>query len=153
MIRTIQEFFDVRIKRTSEVTMPQSPERALQLATAALLVEVSRADHMVKEEERRAVADAVSRTFALTPEDTAALLRLAEEETQTAVSMYQFTHLVDKGLSMDQKIRIVELLWTVAYADAQQDKHEEHLIRRIADLLHVSHKDFIAAKLKARDGS
>ncbi len=153
MIRTIQEFFDARIKQVSGVSQQEAPERPLQLATAALLVEVSRADHQVTGEERRAVADAVSSTFGLTPEDTAALLRLAEEETQTAVSMYQFTHLVDKGLSMEQKVRIVELLWTVAYADAQQDKHEEHLIRRIADLLHVSHKDFIAAKLKARDGS
>jgi uncharacterized tellurite resistance protein B-like protein len=54
---------------------------------------------------------------------------------------------------MDQKVRIVELLWTVAFADSHQDKHEEHLIRRIADLLHVSHKDFIAAKFKARGGS
>ena len=152
MLRTIQEFFETRIKQPAS-TLPEAPERALQLATAALLIEVSRADHQVTDGERRAVADAVTRTFSLTPEETAALIRLAEEETQTAVSMYQFTHLIDKGFTPAQKVRVVELLWRVAYADADKDKHEEHLVRRIADLLHVAHKDFIDAKLRARDGA
>ena len=152
MLRAIQEFFETRIIRPAS-TLPEAPERALQLATAALLIEVSRADHQVKDEERRAVADGVARTFSLTPEETAALIRLAEEETQTAVSMYQFTHLIDKGFTPAQKVRVVELLWRVAYADADKDKHEEHLVRRIADLLHVAHKDFIDAKLRARDAA
>lgn len=148
MIRTIKEFFESQIQAPS-ASSPAS-ERALQLATAALLMEVSRADHDVKDDERRAISDAVSGIFALSPDDTAALLRLAEEEAAAAVSTYQFTALIDKQFSPEQKLRVVELLWRVAYADAEKDRHEEHLIRRIADLLHVSHKDFIAAKLAVR---
>jgi len=151
MIRTIQEFFELRIQRPS--TDGESSERPLQLATAALLVEISRADQQVKDEEQRAITSAVRRFFTLSPDEASDLLRLAEEEATAAVSMYQFTSLIDRGFSPEQKVRIVELLWHVAYSDAEKDSHEEHLIRRIADLLHVSHKDFIEAKIRAREAS
>lgn len=149
MLRTIQEFFDTRIRSTSGE--PASTDRALQLATAALLVEVSRADHEMKNEERRVIGEAVRKTFNLSEHDTEVLIRLAEEEAQTATSTHQFTQLIDKHFPMQQKIHIVELLWQVAFADANKDRHEEHLIRRIADLLHVPHREFIDAKLRARD--
>jgi uncharacterized tellurite resistance protein B-like protein len=148
MLRTIQEFFDKRIGTASAT--PESTERALQLATAALLVEVSRADHEIKPEERRVINDAVRRTFNLSEQDTDVLINFAEEEAQTATSTHQFTGLIDKHFPIEQKIHIVELLWRVAFADADKDRHEEHLIRRISDLLHVSHRDYIEAKLRAR---
>jgi uncharacterized tellurite resistance protein B-like protein len=148
MFQAIQEFFEKRIRTTSGE--PDSIERALQLATAALLVEVSRADHEIKDEERRVIGEAVRRTFNLSEHDTGLLIRLAEEEAQTATSTHQFTHLIDKHFPIEQKVRIVELLWRVAFADADKDKHEEHLIRRIADLLHVPHREFIDAKVRAR---
>ncbi|MFZ5863752.1 MAG: TerB family tellurite resistance protein [Nitrospirota bacterium] len=149
MLNAIQEFFDARIRSTSG--QPESLERALQLATAALLVEVSRADHEIKDEERRVIGEAVRRTFNLSEHDTDLLVRLAEEEAQTATSTHQFTHLIDRHFPTEQKVHIVELLWRVAFADANKDRHEEHLIRRIADLLHVPHREFIDAKVRARD--
>ena len=148
MLRTIQEFFDKRIRSTSGE--PDSIERASQLATAALLVEISRADHEIKDDERRVISEAVRRTFNLSEHDTDLLVRLAEEETQTATSTHQFTHLIDKHFPIEQKVHIVELLWRVAFADADKDKHEEHLVRRISDLLHVPHREFIDAKVRAR---
>lgn len=151
MIRTLKEFFERRIQPSSPSLA--ASERALQLATAALLFEVSRADHTVTDDERKAISDAVRRTFGLPDDDTAELLRLAEQEAAAAVSAYQFTSLIDKQFQPERKVRIVELLWQVAFADADKDRHEEHLIRRIADLLHVSHKDFIAAKLAAQRGA
>jgi uncharacterized tellurite resistance protein B-like protein len=149
MFQAIQEFFEKRIRSTSGE--PDSIERALQLATAALLVEVSRADLEIKDEERRVIGEAVRRTFHLSEHDTDLLIRLAEEEAQTATSTHQFTHLIDKHFPIEQKVHIVELLWRVAFADADKDKHEEHLIRRIADLLHVPHREFIDAKIRARE--
>ncbi|MFZ5875049.1 MAG: TerB family tellurite resistance protein [Nitrospirota bacterium] len=148
MFKGVQEFFDKRIRSTAGE--PASMERALQLATAALLVEVSRADHEIKDDERRVISDAVRKTFNLTEHDTDLLVRLAEEEAQTATSTHQFTHLIDKHFPIEQKIHIVELLWKVAFADANKDRHEEHLIRRIADLIHVPHREFIEAKIRAR---
>lgn len=150
MLRAIEEFFDKRIRAASSA--PESTERAVQLATAALLVEVSRADHQIKAQERGAIREAVRRTFHLSDQDTDTLVRLAEEETQTATSTHQFTRLVDKHFSPEQKAHVVELLWRVAFADTDKDKHEEHLIRRIADLLHVPHREFIDAKIRARGG-
>jgi uncharacterized tellurite resistance protein B-like protein len=148
MIRTIQEFFDQRLHHASGE--PASVERALQLATAALLVEVSRADHEIQDQERKVISDAVRKTFNLSEHDTDVLVRLAEEEAQTATSTHQFTRLIDKHFPIEQKIHIVELLWKVAFADANKDRHEEHLIRRIADLIHVPHREFIDSKIRAR---
>ena len=91
-------------------------------------------------------------SFGLTADETDELLRLAEQQSREAASLYEFTALVDAGLDAAQKKRIVELLWLVAFADGHKDAHEEHLIRRIAGLLHVPHPDFIDAKRRARDG-
>ncbi len=151
MLRTIQEFFDNRIGAASAT--PGSTARALQLATAALLVEVSRADHEIKPEERRVITEAVRSTFDLSAQDTDAIVALAEEEAQTATSTHQFTSLIDTHFPIEQKIRITELLWRVAFADADKDRHEEHLIRRISDLLHVPHREFIEAKIRERGGA
>jgi uncharacterized tellurite resistance protein B-like protein len=77
-------------------------------------------------------------------------MELAETASRSAVSLYEFTEVVDKAFSAEQKKRVVELLWLVAFADGHKDAHEEHLVRRIASLLHVKHPDFIDAKVRAR---
>jgi uncharacterized tellurite resistance protein B-like protein len=151
MLRSIQRFFETRISPVSGVTSKEVTESTTQLATAALFIEITRADNKIKEEERNMVALAVRKAFNLLPEETAELISMAEEEVKEAVSIYQFTRLIDKGFSYKQKKHIVELLWHVVFADEEMEKHEEHLVRRIANLLHVSHRDFIDAKLKARE--
>jgi len=150
VLRAIQRFFDTRIRADSASASPEVSRHALQLATAALLIEMTRADFRVKEKERRTVMEAIQRTFDLTPDETQELIRLAEQEAAESVSLYQFTRLVDKGFSLEQKKHVVELLWRVAFADEEMEKHEEYLVRKIADLLHVPHRDFIQAKLRAR---
>jgi uncharacterized tellurite resistance protein B-like protein len=77
-------------------------------------------------------------------------MRRAEAKSREAASLYEFTHLVDKSLPPDDKKRIVELLWLLAFADDGKDPLEEHLVRTVAGLLHVSHPDFIDAKIRAR---
>jgi uncharacterized tellurite resistance protein B-like protein len=97
------------------------------------------------------VGEAIRKAFDLTPEDTDELIRLADEEARQSVSIYDFTHLIDRGFSFQQKKHVVELLWRVALSDAELEKHEEHLIRKIAKLIHVDHRDFIDAKLRAQE--
>ena len=123
--------------------MPVDDEHALQLATAALLLEVVRADRDIKEEEVKSVESAVTNMFGLTGEETGQLIALAEQEVEEATSLFQFTSLVDKHYPLEKKIDIVKLLWRVAFSDAHKDMHEEYLVRRIADLLHVPHLEFI----------
>jgi uncharacterized tellurite resistance protein B-like protein len=145
VIHTIREFFAVRI--ASE----ERPEPSLELATAALLIEVSRADFDVSEEERAAIEKQVRKSFGLTEEETREIVALAEEEVARAVSLYEFTLLVDRSFTPDQKRHIIGLLWDVALSDERIEGREEHLIRKVATLLHVPHEAFIAEKIAARD--
>jgi len=150
MLQSIRRFFQDRVAAGVNEPAPEAREHALRLAAAALLFEVARADAKVKEEERVVLRAAVHDVFGITGSEAEELLALAEEESRAASSLYEFTRLVDTGFSPEQKTRLVELLWSIGFADHEKDAHEEHLVRRIADLLHVSHGDFIAAKIKAR---
>ncbi len=145
MIRTIREYFAARIA-SEEHTQP-----SLELATAALLIEVSRADFDVSEGERSAIEEQVRRAFGLTEEETREIVGLAEEEVARAVSIYEFTRLVDRSFTPEQKRHVIGLLWEIALSDERIEAREEQLIRKIATLLHVPHEAFIAEKIAARD--
>lgn len=148
MIRTIREFFAAHI--VYEDRSREIPLRALELATAALLIEVSRADFEVREEERDVIVQAVEKSFGLSRRETEEIVELAEAEVARSVSLYEFTRLVDQSFDPAQKNHIVGLLWDVAFSDDRLEGREEYLIRKIAHLLHVTHEDFIAEKLAAR---
>jgi uncharacterized tellurite resistance protein B-like protein len=121
----------------------------LHLAVAALLVEVLRADYDVAPEERHQVMESVSRLLGLGPEASRALVTEAERHIDRSHDLYQYTSQVNRAYTEAEKVRLLEALWRVARSDATVHKYEEHLIRRVADLLHVRHSDFIAAKLRS----
>ncbi len=121
----------------------------LNLAVAALLVEVLRADSEVDSAERRQVVESLGIQLGLGDADGRDLLAIAERKVEDANDLYQFTSQVNRACSAEEKAYLVEQLWRVAGADSVIHKYEEHAIRRIADLLHVPHRDFIAAKLRA----
>lgn len=151
MLRAIQRFFESRIDPGHRDIRPVDGHR-LQVATGALLIEMMRTDVEVTEGEREVVVTALRSKFDLTLEETHDLVELAEAEADEAIDHYQFTSLIKTGFSQEQKRRVVEYLWAVAFADENADKHEEYLVRKIANLIGVSHKEFIKAKLRARDG-
>lgn len=151
MLKNMKQFFKSRIKPALKGENEADSEESLRLATAALLVEMTRADFDVNDDERAAVDSALCDFFALTPDEVRELVVLAESEVKYSACLYQFTSEVDKNLSYAQKTKIVEMLWRVAFSDQHKDKHEEHLIRKIADLLHLSHKDFIQTRHKVED--
>ena len=152
MIRTFRRLFESTIATASRAPAVEEREHGYHVATAALLVEMMRADSAVEPAERDAVLRALAATFDdLTPEETVDLLARAEERADDATSLYEFTRIVSRQLDHEQKAHVVELLWRVAYADGDLDKYEEHLVRRIADLIHVPHSVFIRMKHQARD--
>lgn len=151
MLSTIREFFDRHLSASAE-SAPGDHAHRLQVATGALLIELARADFDVADEEVGAIADALRERFGLNADETDELVRLAEEQARGAHDYYQFTSLINEGFDPEDKVRLIELMWQVAYTDGRIDKYEDHLIRKIAGLLHVSHTDFIAAKHRARDG-
>ncbi len=149
MVTVIKQFFVKYINPT-----PDDPdnvsEHALQIATAALLVEMMRADSEISEDEQNIVTNTITSKFKLSDEETDALLKLAEDTIRESTGFFEFTSLINKGFNQEEKIKVIEHLWEVAFADAILDKHEEHMVRRIADLIYVSHKDFISAKLRLK---
>jgi uncharacterized tellurite resistance protein B-like protein len=150
MFSTMRDFFRHHIEPQASAPGPAG-EEALQLAAAALLFEIVRADGAVKPEERTVMQAAVQSTFGIPAERTEELMALAENASRGAISLFEFTRIVDESFSAEQKKRVVEMLWLVAFADGTKHAHEEHLVRRIASLLHVPHPDFIDAKIRARD--
>lgn len=149
MLRAIRRFFDEHVAAPEAAS---TQEHRLAVAMAALLVEVMQLGGTAKT-ERDAVLRAVRQKFGLTDDEAAELVELAAREAKDAVGYYQFTSLINRELGAEDKERIVEMLWQVAYADATLSAHEQHVIRKIADLLHVSHATYISAKLRARDGA
>jgi len=145
VIRRLQQFFAEQIQQRA-ATDAAGSERALHLATAALLIEVTRADYQVELSEQKAVVAAVQDLFGLTVQETDELIALAEQEARQSVSLFQFTELVDRQFTAEQKVRVVEMMWRVAYADRHKDKYEEHVVRKVAELLHVPHSAFIRAR-------
>jgi uncharacterized tellurite resistance protein B-like protein len=149
MLQSIRDFFE----RNLATSAPAAERHTIELATAAMLVEVVRCDGAADEAERAAVLRAVYEKFGLGGSEADTLIRLAEEEVRQASDYYQFTSLINRHFSQEQKQRVIELMWQVAYADAEISAHENHLMRRIADLLHITHGDYIAAKMRAKDAA
>ncbi len=150
MLRTLKDLFDALLP-----PQPGAPaadaEHQLQLATAVLLVEVLRTAADVGAAERRAVVDALKDKFALADDEIARLVELAERTARDASDYFAFTSRINEGFDMPRKLRIVEHMWRVAWADGTLSAHEQHVLWRIADLLHVPHGAYIHAKMRARD--
>jgi uncharacterized tellurite resistance protein B-like protein len=129
---------------------PDKRADAVQLAVAALLVQLTGVDFEANAAEREAVLEAVRSELGLDEASAQALVGRAEEAARRATSDWQFTSVIKGAFDAEERVHFVEHLGRVAFADRQIDPHEEHLVRRIADLLYVSHSDFIAAKLRAK---
>ena len=152
MIEALKDFFKAKTQGGPEVAA-EAHEKAVRLAAGVLLFEIVRADRKVEDGERTVMRTALQSTFDLTAAETSEIMELSEAQSRNATSLFEFTSVIDAQFSGDQKKRIVELLWLVAFADGRKDPEEEHLIRKIAGLLHVAHPDFIDAKIKARGRS
>lgn len=152
MLRALKDLFDSVLAPQAQRSEAEQTH-FLQLATAVLLVEVMRADPALGVAERRAVVAALRGKFALSDEEVGELVGLAEETARSANDFHQFTSALNEGFSQEQKIRIVENMWRVAFADGHLDAHENHLISKVAGLLHVTHGEYIAAKMRAREGA
>ena len=151
MLRTLKDLFDSLTASAEE--SPEVRQHALHLATAVLLVEVMRADPAMDAAERKAVVATLREKFALADDALARLVELAEQTARGASDYHQFTSRINDSFSHPQKIRIIENMWQVAYSDAHLDANEHHLISKIAGLLHVTHGEYIGAKMRAKEAA
>jgi uncharacterized tellurite resistance protein B-like protein len=151
MLRTLKDLFDAFTGPAEE--SPEASDHALKLATAVLLVEVMRADPARHADERQAVLAGLREKFALHDDELARLVELAEQTARTASDYHQFTSRLNDRFSHPQKIQIVEHMWQIAYADDHLHANENHLISKVAGLLHVTHGEYIGAKLRAKEAA
>ena len=151
MFRTFRDVFGAL--RGEPAAGAAADPRAFRLACAVLLVEVMRADPEITPEERQAVTGALRRRFTLGEQELHELVALAEQASRSASDFHQFTSQLNTELDQPAKVAVVETMWQVAYADGAVGAHENHVISRIAGLLHVTHGEYIAAKLRARESA
>lgn len=123
-------------------------ETSLQLACAVLLAEIMRADGQSDNNERTVIITQLSQHFTLSTTDLTELLNHAEQLSDQATDFYQFTSKINTNYTIEDKIKIVEMLWAVANADGEISAIEQHTIRKIADLLHLRHNEYVRSKLK-----
>lgn len=128
---------------------PSNLEHALRVATAVLLVEVTRADFIVQPSEKTRLRQLLERQFSLSAAELDALMDEAEADADRLVSIQHITRLLNEHYDHRMKLRVVEMMWQLVYADGDKDHYEEHLIRQVADLLYISHSEFIQARHKA----
>ncbi len=125
----------------------------ISLAVTAVMVEIMHIDGKLDKAEHDAVIVAIERRFALPASEIHALIEKAKKATAKASDLHQFTSQIIKHYSTGERIEIIKELWQIAMADGQIDPHEEQLIRRTAELIGVYHKEFIQAKIAAREES
>ncbi|MGI9259081.1 MAG: TerB family tellurite resistance protein [Gammaproteobacteria bacterium] len=142
MLKQLRDIFTSTLAG-SEDQDPSDRDHALRLATAALLIEVVRADYEEDMKETEAVIRHLQGYFELTEDETTLLVKEAEAKADHSVSLQEFTRLLHENLSVEEKHAVIEMLWKIALADDHLDKHEDHVVRKVAELLYVTHGDLI----------
>ena len=150
MLNSIKSFFEEKIKQKDDQD-DNSLFSQTDLACAALLIEVINSDHELDDRETAAFLEVLQSNLNIPEEELKEIVKLAEAQAHQATSLYEFTRLINDEYDYPQKLKLVENMWRIAFSDKELDKYEEHLIRKVSELIYVSHGDFIKAKLQARD--
>ncbi len=148
MITKLKELF-----ASFNTATEQTQQHTIELAAASLMVELARADLIIDDQEMQRIIQNMQSLFNLSNTDVTAILDNAHQCADDSTSTYEFTKVISGHFDAEQRIQLIEALWRVAYADGELDKYEEHFIRKVNDLLYVSHSDFIRAKHAARNNS
>ncbi len=150
MLSKIQGYIDKLLPAPGKEVPAQT--HTIELATAVLLIEISLADSTIQVEEIQTIEKLIIELFGLDQTETQQLVAAARREVNNAVSLHEFIRLLNEQLDRKERAQIVQHLWRVAMVDQNIDKYEEYYVRKIADLLYVSHSDYIRAKHKAAMG-
>lgn len=143
MLNQIKLFFEQHLALSSP---DHISEEKLELAVAALFLEMMYMDDIAEPREKELIFSLIQQNFSLTVQQATALIDLAEQQRKQATDYFHFTSLINKSYSLEQKVKLIESLWKIAFIDDVLDVSEEYLVRKIADLLYVPHTAFIRAK-------
>ncbi|MBL7002600.1 MAG: TerB family tellurite resistance protein [Gammaproteobacteria bacterium] len=145
----MKQFFEQLFNAPTEKESADSHQHQIQLITATLLIEISKADFSQDTNEIQRINVLLKNHFQLSQAEAISLTELAQEHSDQLTSLQHLTRELNETISQQDKVEVIELMWQVVYADGEKDRYEEHLMRKVADLLYVAHSDFIKARHKA----
>ena len=151
MLNAIKQFFDTHLAAAENDESDAAHIDKIQLACAALLIEVMDSDNQQDAREMNELVEVLKKTSGLAHDKIDELVTLAKLKNRQATSLYEFTELINGNYHYEEKLLLIENMWRVAYSDDHLDKYEDHLIRKIAELIYVRHSDFIRTKLQVKN--
>jgi len=143
--------FFKKIFQTDESKDPVVDDKTSTKACIALLLETSMADNILDESELMALKNTLQKDFQINEDEIDELIDLAKENVEDSTSLYEFTRDINDNFDGAERVKLIESMWKIAYADGNIDKYEEHIIRKVSNLIYVAHSDFIKAKLSAKE--
>lgn len=123
-------------------------DRRLHVATAVILLEVALSDDEYSESERELIVEILRGKFGLDDESVGELMQISEEQRRESIDLWYFTEIINSRYDDEEKFRVIEMVWQVVYADGRLDKYEDHIVHKLARILHISHARMIEAKMK-----
>lgn len=151
MIDLVKKFFG-KIKQNDSAAQPRERVHDVRIATCALFLEMANIDGEFSDSEKMNILSILKDKYDLQDENADALMEASKEELRKSIDLWRFTKLINDNYSQEEKKQIVEMLWTILYADGNMDKHEDYLVHKLANLLNLSHKELIDTKLKILHG-
>ena len=148
MIKKIKDLLSNFSKE--QETIEEEKISILDKACSALLIEVAFADKIFNDSEITSLKESLRDTYNLDEEIINELIADAESTVDESTSLYEYTRVVNDEFTYADKLELLSRIWKLAFADGNLDKFEDHLIRKISDLVHISHSDFIRIKLENR---
>ncbi len=146
MFGILDQFFSE--KQESLQTDEMDINKKVEIATCALLLEVANADKQFSAMEKDRIIEILKHDYKIHEECIFELIETAEKERSKSIDLWHFTHRINENYSLEEKIKVVETVWKIIYADGKLDKHEDYLIHKLSKLLNLDHKHMIGAKLK-----
>jgi uncharacterized tellurite resistance protein B-like protein len=152
MLNVMKKFFQQDAAPDKVELKEEDRAERIQVATCALLLEVANSDDEFSDIERDNIIQILEKDFELSDEYAQELMELSDKERKESIDLWHFTNLINEHYSIEEKTKIIEMVWKVIYADGKLDKHEDHLAHKLSSLPKLTHKQLIDAKLKVRDG-
>ena len=143
--------FFKKIFNTEESENIEIDDNTAIKACIALLLETSMADEILDDKEIEALKITLIKDFKIGNDEVDELIAFSKENVKDSTSLYEFTRDINDSFSAEQRIQLIESMWKIAYADGNIDKYEEHIIRKVSNLIYVAHSDFIKAKISAKE--
>ena len=143
--------FFKKIFQNEESEEPTIDDKTSTKACVALLLETSMADEILDESELMALKNTLQKDFQINEDEIDELIDLAKENVEDSTSLYEFTRDINDNFDAVERVKLIESMWKIAYADGNIDKYEEYIIRKVSNLIYVAHSDFIKAKLSAKE--